>query len=128
MIRKEELKEEISKIKLTLEPLEKELTEIYKQEEVLISKKIQDCYSLKDKFIEDDLRYAARDRCPCGAGMAYPKNIGINGGWHCSDILLGRASVEDTHDPELPFAFYDIKSADQPSANGATTKIKKSNL
>jgi len=78
---------------------------------------------LKDKH----LRYASTSRCLCGAGLAYPLNSGINGHWECSDILTGRAvphgeSGWKTHTAQLPFAFYEIKSEDQPSANGITTR------
>lgn len=90
-----------------------------------------------------ELIYAAFSRCPCGAGMAYPKNGDypahanrgdagpfnwpFGGWWDCSAILLGEAvekgqpgSVE--HTAVLPFAFYEIKSENQPSAKGATTR------
>jgi hypothetical protein len=80
-----------------------------------------------DPFGDGDLIYAARARCDCGAGMAYPKDIGIRGSWECADILTRRAIQKDqqgakTHSPALPFAFYEIKSENQPSANGATTR------
>ena len=83
------------------------------------------------------LLYAATARCPCGAGLAYPPDgpgdetsphrWPFNGYWDCSAIWLGEAiesgqpgSVE--HTDKLPFAFYEIKSENQPSANGATTR------
>lgn len=78
----------------------------------------------------DDLIYAATARCPCGAGLAYRKDakpFGDTAHWDCSAILLGTAvpsgrpdSVE--HTAVLPFVFYEIKSEQQPSANGATTR------
>ena len=80
-------------------------------------------------FTDDVLVYAAATRCECGAGMAYPTSIGPNGAWHCSDILTFRtatsASLEaKMHTNPLPFAFYSIKSENQPSAHGATTRQK----
>lgn len=83
------------------------------------------------------LTYAATTRCPCGAGLAYPTdgpgdpdsplNWPFNGYWDCSAILLGEAiesgqekSVQ--HTAQLPFSFYEIKSENQPSAEGATTR------
>lgn len=82
---------------------------------------------------DDELLYAATARCCCGAGLAYAptdKGTGPFKGpsqWDCSDILTGRAipsgqpgSVK--HDEPAPFAFYEIKSENQPSANGATTR------
>jgi hypothetical protein len=73
----------------------------------------------------EDLVYAATSRCPCGAGLAYvPDGETV---WDCSAILLGEAipsgqpgSVQ--HTGQLPFAFYEVKSEQQPSAQGATTR------
>jgi hypothetical protein len=69
-----------------------------------------------------DLRYAATSRCPCGAGLAYPKDSGLHGSWDCGAILTGTADANVQHTAKLPFAFYEIKSEDQPSANGRTTR------
>jgi len=70
-----------------------------------------------------NLVYAAYDRCPCGAGLAYvPGSNPTAGNWDCSKILLGTADKEVTHTAKLPFIFYEIKSETQPSANGATTR------
>ncbi len=72
------------------------------------------------------LVYAAKSRCPCGAGLAYvPGNPG--GEWDCSAILLGEAIPMDKpgsvqHTAPLPFVFYEILSENQPSAEGATTR------
>lgn len=74
-------------------------------------------------FTPDELRFAAYDRCPCGAGVAYPKNlVDMRGNWYCSAILMGKADVKVEHTRPLTFMMYDIKSEDQPSANGATTR------
>lgn len=70
----------------------------------------------------DDLIFAAYTRCPCGHGMAYPKNCNPNHHWDCSAILLGTADKAVTHEAKLPFVFYEIKSELQPSAQGATTR------
>lgn len=79
-----------------------------------------------------DLTWAATDRCPCGAGLAYDESCQLedvpqvwpyNGYWECSAILLGTAVPgEATHTAKLPFAYYSIKSDNQPSANGRTTR------
>lgn len=80
------------------------------------------------KSIEKRLVFAAYTRCPCGAGMAYdPTKFPKQSYWDCSDIILGKAVPKGqpgwvTHEGQLPFAFYEIKSEDQPSANGATTR------
>lgn len=80
----------------------------------------------------DRLCFAAYSRCECGAGMAYDpaSDAGLNGQWECSDILLGRAIPKGQegsriHSNPLPFAFYEVKSENQPSANGATTRPKE---
>lgn len=96
--------------------------------------------------LAERLCYAATARCKCGAGLAYdpfgasggypeqgendsPFRGGLSGYWDCSAILLGTAipkgqpgSVQ--HEDQLPFAFYEIKSENQPSAHGATTRPK----
>ncbi len=76
------------------------------------------------RYAPEDLCFSATARCGCGAGLAYPKKSGMHGSWHCSAILLGAADKTQTHD-KLPFAFYEIKSENQPSANGATTRPKE---
>jgi hypothetical protein len=78
-------------------------------------------------FTDDELVYAARDRCECGAGLAYPIKTGMHGSWECSDILTLRAlqKAEEgsvMHTAPLPFAFYSIKSEKNPSVGGATTR------
>ena len=73
-------------------------------------------------FTDDELRYAAVDLCPCGHGMAYPKGCGIHHYWDCSAILKGIADPNVEHAARLPFVFYSLKSEDQPSANGRTTR------
>lgn len=88
--------------------------------------------------LNDRLLYAAYERCECGAGMAYdPANPGDESSpfrgpskWECSDILRFATYTADqklavkaaTHTSPLPFAFYEVKSEGQPSANGATTR------
>ncbi len=80
-------------------------------------------------YKDKNLIYAAYSRCECGAGLAYHKGSGSRGSWDCSDILTGRAIEKDklgsvTHTGRMPFLFYEIKSEDQPSAFGATTRKK----
>lgn len=95
---------------------------------------------LNRPFKDKHLKYAASGRCRCGAGLAYPKGLPYAKGldqkfnyWDCSAILTGKIEPEkinekDSDDnylhPRYPFAFYDIKSEDQPSAFGATTRPK----
>ena len=87
---------------------------------------------MSKKPTENDLTWAATARCPCGAGLAYGKDqqdkesplaYPYNGYWDCSAIILGTAVPgEAKHTAQLPFAYYDIKSDNQPSANGRTTR------
>lgn len=73
----------------------------------------------------EDLQYAAFLRCLCGFGMAYVKSINWGRNyWDCSGILIDKADVAVKHQAKLPFVFYEIKSDNQPSANGATTREK----
>lgn len=71
-------------------------------------------------FSDAELLYSARTRCKqCGAGLAYPKSCGFGHQWDCSRSLNGTGPRD--HE-SFPFAFYEIKSEDQPSAQGATTR------
>lgn len=71
----------------------------------------------------EELRFAAGARCSgCKLGLAYPKDVGFHGSWTCSGILLGNAPKDETKHDAFPFMFYEIKSEDQPSAQGATTR------
>ena len=87
---------------------------------------------IKDVYTENELRFAAYVRCSCGAGMAYPpEGYPAIDYWDCSDILLGLAIPSGQpgavkHEARLPFSFYEIKSEDQPSAGGATTRRRAS--
>lgn len=73
-------------------------------------------------FTDDELVYAAWEFCPCGHGMAYPKNCGPGHYWDCSAILKGIADKIVHHSSQLPFAFYNVKSEIDNSANGTTTR------
>lgn len=74
------------------------------------------------------LRFSATARCECGAGLAYDVDLRDPfGSWECADILRGLAVPKGqegakVHSPPFPFSFYEIKSEDQPSAMGATTR------
>lgn len=75
------------------------------------------------------MTFAATKRCLCGAGLAYDKTCveePFRGPsyWDCSAILLGTADEGVQHTARLPFDLYEIKSDNQPSANGATTRPK----
>ena len=124
---KREIIEKIKELESQFKPLQEELNKIYRSESEIVTNKIKSTHKGLVKFTEDELIFAATSRCQCGAGLAYPKNVGIDGSWDCSDILLGLAIKSGepdakTHSGEMPFTFYEIKSENQPSANGATTR------
>lgn len=82
--------------------------------------------------LKDRLTFAATWRCACGHGMAYDPDGKVRSDkdgpfvmpsqWECSAILLGIADRGLLHTPPAPFAFYEAKSENQPSAGGATTR------
>jgi hypothetical protein len=129
MGKKKQLQKQIDDLEKQIEPLQDELNKIYQKEEDDVETKIEKCLCREYKFKPDDLIFSAYNRCSCGAGYAYPKNIGPRGAWYCSDILLGKAIPKGQegskeHNDGLPFIFWEIKSELQPSAYGATTREK----
>lgn len=75
----------------------------------------------------EGMTFAATNRCPCGLGLAYDDTcvedpFVIPSYWDCSGILLGTADPDVQHTARLPFACYEVKSENQPSAGGATTR------
>jgi hypothetical protein len=60
-------------------------------------------------FKDTELFYSRSSRCPCGAGLAYPKECSPLHYWDCSAILLGKADKHVKHTAQLPFSMYDIK-------------------
>lgn len=85
------------------------------------------------KLRDTDLVYASTARCCCGAGLAYITSChlikGADHAWDCSDILMKRTLEKEQeghsrHSPLYEFAFWNIKSEKQPSANGLTTRGK----
>lgn len=94
------------------------INEYHKQSDVAFKERLESGVP----FTDDELRYSAVALCPCGHGIAYPKNCPMNHYWDCSAILKGIADPSVKHTDQLPFMFYEIKSEDQPSANGSTTR------
>lgn len=78
------------------------------------------------QFGDSELIYSAYARCQCGAGLAYPKDIGPHGAWMCSAQLKGHDVGIDIHamdhDPARPFTVWEVKSERDYSAHGATTR------
>lgn len=120
--RMQELLDQIKELEAQLEPLREEWRELSRQQVQNTEERVQAAHRLQDKFDPTELRYAAYDRCECGAGLAYPLTSGMHGAWHCSAILTGTADTTVPHTGGKPFSMWEIKSEDQPSANGATTR------
>lgn len=124
---KEQLKKEIKSLENQIKPLQAKLDAIYRKEEKEVEWRIGMAKKGHGNFRMDELIFASLARCECGAGFAYPKGVGVWGSWYCSDILRGKAetnSSEIKHSNCRPFSMYNIKSEQQPSANGATTRSK----
>lgn len=99
---------------------------------------------MKDRYTDEELKYAATSRCVCGAGLAYPRDhddaMELQA-WVCSRVMRGDVTLaerptqkgigpavgkDDAGQEHQSFAFwcYEIKSEDQPSAGGMTTRPK----
>lgn len=91
---------------------------------------------MSDFFKGEELVYAERSRCECGAGLAYPRDHAREfGRWVCSKILKGEVSFDPNawegppalfkrtvlgsdgkRHGQLPFVGYEIRSELQPGA------------
>jgi hypothetical protein len=121
----ESLTAEIDAAEKAIEPKKEQLRVLQNQRQHDVAERVRLAKQLKGSFSLDELTFAAHSKCACGAGYAYPNNIGAWGSWYCSAILLGRAERGSTHGGEMPFSFYEVKSENQPSANGETTRPKE---
>lgn len=61
-------------------------------------------------FTDDELIYSRESLCPCGHGLAYPKDCGPAHYWDCSAILKGIADPLAKHCGQMPFMYYEIKA------------------
>ncbi len=93
------------------------VTQYHKEQLEAFSQRLKD----NPVFTEDELRYSARNLCPCGYGLAYPTDCGPMHYWDCSAILRGMADTSVKHTDQLPFAFYSIKS--ESDRNGTTRDV-----
>jgi hypothetical protein len=85
---------------------EKIINEFHEQKRDLFKERMQN----DPVFTDDELRYAATSRCPCGHGLAYPKDCGPDHYWDCSAILKGVAVESVAHTAHLFFMYHSIKS------------------
>ena len=71
------------------------------------------------------LVFSAKERCECGAGLAYDRRAGTPV-WDCSAILLGDALLgvgeRGTIGHRPPCSFYEVVSERNRAAAGATTR------
>jgi hypothetical protein len=71
------------------------------------------------------LVFSAKERCECGAGLAYDRHAATPV-WDCSAILLGDAMLEagerGTIGHSVPRPFSDVLSERNRAADGATTR------
>lgn len=98
----------------------------YHEQSTLSFKEKWNKFCLGEVFFKDDeLIYSAYSRCKkCGAGLAYPKDCDTHHEWTCSEVLKGTEAYACHRHDAYPFIMYEIKSENQPSANGATTRPK----
>lgn len=97
-----------------------EVIRVYHQEQATIFNKRMEENPI---FTLDELIYSAFTKCKgCGSGLAYPRNCGPNHYWDCGDVLLGKIKNPGKEHAQFPFMYFEIKSEQQPSANGATTR------
>lgn len=126
MNEEEQLRAQIEDLEKQLKPKKERLQQISAQRGKAVQQRIEAALKGRGDFKLDELRFAAYERCSCGAGFAYPVDIDIRlpnrACWDCSAILRGLAEHGSSHSNSMPFAFYEVKSENQPSANGATTR------
>lgn len=85
---------------------------------------------MEKTYTASELLFAATSRCKCGAGLAYPPDDDAwckkEAAWCCSAVLMGLIpDVPEQHGKHdaYPWMMYEIKSEDQPSAAGRTTRL-----
>lgn len=110
-------KEEYHKAKKQHDDAEEIINTYYKEKRELFYQRLRE----NPVFTDDELRYSAATLCPCGHGLAYPKDCGPNHYWDCSAILKGIADKNVQHTGQVPFVFYDIKG--ESEINGTTRGV-----
>jgi len=109
--------EEYEKAKTQHEESEKIINQYHMEKRQRFEQRMKD----NPVFTDDELFYSARDLCPCGHGLAYPKDCSPNHYWDCSAILKGIADKTVEHCAQLPFAYYSIKG--ESKHNGTTRGV-----
>lgn len=93
---------------------EKVITQYHKEQRAAFEERMKN----DPVFTDDELVYSAINLCPCGHGLAYPKDCGGDHYWDCSAILKGIADKEAEHCAQLPFMMTKIKSENNPLPGG----------
>lgn len=93
------------------------INKYHKEKADLFKKRLED----NPIFTDDELLYSAWQLCPCGHGIAYPKDCGGHHYWNCSAILKGIADKDVLHTGQLPFSMYSVKS--ENSGRGSTRGV-----
>lgn len=110
MITEEQYKEAVSQ----QEQAEKVIQQFFKEKRERFQERLKN----GPVFTDDELHYSRFSLCPCGHGLAYPKECTPDHYWDCSAILKGIADPTVEHTAQLPFAFYDVKG----EREGQTTR------
>jgi hypothetical protein len=92
--------------KIAQENAQKIINQYWKEQNDAFEKRLKE----NPIFKENELIFSATARCPCGAGLAYPKNCTPHHYWDCAAILMGNDDKSVTHTDQKPFAFWKVKS------------------
>lgn len=115
--------DEYNEAKLQYDKSQKTINQYHKEKLERFEKRLKE----NPIFTDDELRYSRYTLCPCGHGLAYPKDCGMNHYWDCSAILKGIADPNIEHTGQLPFSFYDVKSENDQETTRGVFKPRKEN-
>lgn len=101
------------------EEAEKVIQQYHKENTMLVKERLEN----GPAFTDDELIYSAEHLCPCGHGLAYPRNCGAFHYWDCSAILKGIANEAVEHCAKFPFTTTKIKG--ESERNGTTRGVFK---
>lgn len=73
-------------------------------------------------FTDEELVYSSETLCPCGYGLAYPKDCGPFHYWDCSAILKDIADDKVQHTAKLPFIMYEVHAEGETIGSTRTTR------
>lgn len=114
-------KEQYQQARKQRDEAEKTINTYHKEKRELFDQRLKE----NPIFTDDELIYAATSLCPCGHGLAYPKECGPSHYWDCSAILRGIADPNVQHTGKAPFMYYKIKG--ESEQNGTTRGVFRPN-